>query len=136
LSAIERVTGVAVTDAYVDKGYRGHGCAEGPNVHVAGQRRKDTTRNERKRRRRRSAVEPKIGHLKSDHRMDRCFLTGLEGDGINAMLAAAGSNLRKLLRRLAAALIRWLRITARTHGIALDPRPRTLHLHRCFHLCA
>ena len=40
--------------------------------------------------------------------MDRCFLARLGGDAINAVLAAAGSNLRKLLRRLAAALIQWL----------------------------
>ncbi len=42
-------------------------------------------------------LSPKIGHLKSDHRMNRCFLAGLRGDAINAVLAAAGSNLRKLL---------------------------------------
>lgn len=124
LEVIETITGVDVTDAYVDKGYRGHGCksvngerGDGRggerestlNVHIAGQRRKNETRSERKRRRRRSAVEPKIGHLKSDHRMNRCFLAGLTGDATNAVLAAAGSNLRKLLRRLAAALIPWLR---------------------------
>jgi IS5 family transposase len=120
LDAVETTTGVAVTDAYVDKGYRGHGCdrdngerGDGSkstlNVHIAGQRKKNETRSERKRRRRRSAVEPKIGHLKSDHRMDRCFLAGLAGDAANAILAAAGSNLRKLLRRFAAALIQWLR---------------------------
>ena len=34
-----------------------------------------------------------FGHLKSDHRMQRCFLKGLIGDAINATLAAAGSNL-------------------------------------------
>ena len=122
LTAIERVTGVAVTDAYVDKGYRGHGCIGGPTVHVAGQRRANTTRAERKRRRRRSAVEPKIGHLKSDHRMDRCFLHGLDGDATNALLAAAGANLRKLLRRLAAALLGWLRIGVPTVRWSLDPQ--------------
>lgn len=111
LTAIQAVTGVTVTDAYVDKGYRGHGIAGPTNVHVAGQR-SGGSRAERRRRRRRSAVEPKIGHLKSDHRMDRCFLTGLTGDAINAVLAAAGSNLRKLLRRLAAALIEWLEALA------------------------
>jgi len=109
ITTIERITGVDVADAYVDKGYRGHGYTGDAQVHIAGQRRKNTTRAERKRRRRRSAVEPKIGHLKSDHRMNRCFLTGLQGDAINAILAAAGSNLRKLLRRFAAALIHWLR---------------------------
>jgi len=97
LTKVEKVTRVAVTDAYVDKGYRGHGYTGGAEVHIAGQRRKNTTRAERKRRRRRSAIEPKIGHLKSDHRMGRCFLARLAGDAINAVLAAAGSNLRKLL---------------------------------------
>jgi IS5 family transposase len=97
LAATENVTGVAVTDAYVDKGYRGHGYTGGIEVHIAGQRRNNTTRAERKRRRHRSAIEPKIGHLKSDHRMGRCFLARLNGDAINATLAAAGSNLRKLL---------------------------------------
>jgi hypothetical protein len=67
------------------------------------------TLNTYRRRRRRSAIEPKIGHLKSDHRMDRCFLAGLRGDAINAVLAAAGANLRKLLRRFVFALICWLR---------------------------
>ena len=113
LTAVQAVTGVAVTDAYVDKGYRGHGCTQGVNVHIAGQR-SAGSRAERRRRRRRSAIEPKIGHLKSDHRMDRCFLAGLAGDAINAVLAAAASNLRKLLRRLAAALIRWLELAITT----------------------
>ncbi len=97
LATVESVTGVAVTDVYVDKGYRGHGYAGGAEVHIAGQRRKNMSRPERKRSRRRSAIEPKIGHLKSDHRMGRCFLARLCGDAINAVLAAAGSNLRKLL---------------------------------------
>jgi hypothetical protein len=93
------------------------------NVHLPGQRSGVGSRAEQRRRRRRSAIEPKIGHLKpalsregSDpfeaqgkHRMDRCFLAGLAGDAINPVLAAAaGSNLRKLLRRLAAALMPWL----------------------------
>ena len=109
LAAVQGVTGVTVTDAYVDKGYRGHGVAGPTRVHVAGQR-SDGSRSQRRRRRRRSAIEPKIGHLKSDHRMDRCFLKGLTGDAMNAVLAAAGANLRKLLRRLAAALISWLKM--------------------------
>lgn len=126
LSTVEKVTSKAVTDAYVDKGYRGHGYTGGADVHIAGQRKKNTTRAERKRRRRRSAIEPKIGHLKSDHRMGRCFLARLSGDAINAVLAAAGANLRKLLGllrhkagRLACALIQWFR-----NLIAASPEPR------------
>ncbi|MEK6674490.1 MAG: IS5 family transposase [Planctomycetota bacterium] len=128
LAAVHSVTGMAPTDVYVDKGYRGHGYTGATNVHVAGQRSGDATRAERRRRRRRSAIEPKIGHLKSDHRMDRCFLNGLAGDAINAVLAAAGSNLRKILRRFAAALI--FRLYERTsatirlfHRLVTNPRP-------------
>ena len=97
LTNVEAITGVPVTDAYVDKGYRGHRYTGPAEVHIAGQRKKSATRSERVRRRRRSAIEPKIGHLKSDHRMGRCFLARLHGDAINAVLAAAGANLRKLL---------------------------------------
>ena len=108
LAAAERITGVGITDAYVDKGYRGHGCRGSARVHIAGAGSKNVPRSERKRRQRRSAIEPKIGHLKSDHRVRRCFLSGLEGDAINIVLAAAGANLRKLLGRLYFALSCWM----------------------------
>ncbi len=97
LEMTESITGVGVTDAYVDKGYRGYGCDGSTRVHIAGSSSKKISRGERKRRWRRSAIEPKIGHLKSDHRVRRCFLSGLEGDAINIVLAAAAANLRKLL---------------------------------------
>ncbi len=62
----------------------------------------------KKRRKRWSAVEPKIGHLKSDHRLGRCYLKGLAGDAINVLLAAAGSNIRKLLHAILFAPIAWI----------------------------
>ena len=51
-------------------------------------------------RKRWAAIEPVIGHLKSDHRMDRNYLKGELGDKMNAMLAGCGRNLRKLLKIL------------------------------------
>ena len=108
LASVVSNTSVAVTDAYVDKGYRGHDYQGDATVHLAGSSHRGMSRTKRKRRRRRSAVEPIIGHMKSDHRMGRCFLTGLLGDEINAILAAAGLNLRKLLRGFVFALISWL----------------------------
>ena len=51
--------------------------------------------------RRRQAVEPAIGHLKSDHRLDRCWLQGAMGDALHAISCAAGYNLRWLLRAVA-----------------------------------
>ncbi len=50
---------------------------------------------------RRTAVEPAIGHLKSDHRMDRCWLQGALGDALHSISCAAGYNLRWLLRAIA-----------------------------------
>jgi IS5 family transposase len=104
LGQVEQTTGLPVEAAYVDKGYRGHDYRGEAWIHVAGSSSRDLTRTQKQRRRRRSAIEPKIGHLKQDHRLGRCFLKGLLGDAINAVLAAAGSNLRKLLRWLFFAL--------------------------------
>ena len=50
---------------------------------------------------RRSAIEATIGHMKTDGRLDRNFLLGHAGDAINALLAAAGHNLRLVLSALA-----------------------------------
>lgn len=62
---------------------------------------------------RRAAIEPVIGHLKAEHRMDRNYLKGREGDRINAVLAAAGYNFSLLLRWLAELLrILFLLITS------------------------
>lgn len=109
LATVELTTGVKVSDAYVDKGYRGHDYKGEATVHRAGTSTKTLTRTQKNRRKRRSAVEPKIGHLKSENRMRRCYLKGLVGDAINAVLAAAGSNLQKLLRAFSRTLDFWLR---------------------------
>ena len=50
--------------------------------------------------RRRSAIEPVIGHMKTDGRLDRNFLAGVRGDAINAPLCGAGYNLRLILNYL------------------------------------
>jgi IS5 family transposase len=60
--------------------------------------------------RRRAAIEPRIGHLKSDFRLGRNFLKGQVGDAINLLLAAAASNLSLWMRRLLLRLVWALRI--------------------------
>jgi len=57
--------------------------------------------------RRRSAIEPVIGHLKSECRLERNRLKGVLGDQLNAVLAGCGLNFRKLLKGLSALLWRW-----------------------------
>jgi IS5 family transposase len=46
---------------------------------------------------RRAAIEPIIGHLKSDFRLSRNLLKGQVGDEINVLMAASAWNLRKWL---------------------------------------
>jgi IS5 family transposase len=111
ISAVVRNTGINIEHAYVDKGYRGHGYEGHGRVHIAGQSSRSSSWSIRKRRRRRSAIEPKIGHVKRENRMGRCYLKGTQGDAINAILAAAGSNFRKLLNRISfLTLWNWLHI--------------------------
>ena len=57
---------------------------------------------------RRAAIEPVIGHLKSEHRMDRNYLLGKDGDKINAILAGCGFNMRKLQRALFLFFFSWI----------------------------
>jgi len=45
----------------------------------------------------RAAAEPCIGHLKTEHRLERNRLKGTYGDAFNAVLSAAAMNFQKLL---------------------------------------
>jgi transposase, IS5 family len=100
---MEALVGNTIKRAFTDKGYRGHNAPPDYKfrIFIAGQKRRMTPKIKREMRRR-SAVEPVIGHLKSDHRMDRNYLWYRQGDAINAVLAAVGYNFSRL--------IRWLRL--------------------------
>lgn len=99
IEQIRRITGTTPAHAYCDKGYKGADkLVKGTRVQIGAKGWKKATRTEKSRIKRRAAVEPIIGHLKSDNRMNRNYLKGKEGDRINAILAGCGFNLRKLLR--------------------------------------
>jgi transposase, IS5 family len=80
-----------------DAGYRGHNAPPDHKfkVYTSGQQIKREFK-------RRAAIEPVIGHLKEHHRMGRNYLAHASGDAINAVLATAGYNFRRLLA--------WLRL--------------------------
>jgi IS5 family transposase len=103
LQQVETLTGSCPSLAVVDRGYRGHG-AHGTTVLVSGTRRSLTSRL-RKLLRRRSAIEPEIGHMKSDGRLARCPLKGTIGDALYAVLCGCGHNIRKILAYLGALLL-------------------------------
>ena len=102
IAQVERLTGSKVTRAYVDKGYRGHGLTS-PDIHVTQSKAKRTP-TIRRELRRRSAIEPIIGHTKSDGLLERNHLVGAHGDAINAILVGAGHNIRLLLAWLRSVL--------------------------------
>jgi IS5 family transposase len=105
LTQAEQMTGWRPEHAYCDRGYRGESkVIENTAVHLANRKKKSMKPREWAWFKRRSAIEPIIGHTKSDHRMDRNYLKGEDGDKINAVLAGCGFNLRKLLR----AILFWL----------------------------
>jgi transposase, IS5 family len=100
LNQVERLAR-APEQVYVDGGYRGHDYEGSTEVHVDKKRRGKLARRLWRWMKRRAAIEPGIGHLKQEHRMDRCRLWGPQGDAVSAILSAAGMNFRKLLAHAA-----------------------------------
>ena len=98
LQQVETLTGSSPSLAVVDRGYRGHGV-HGTQVLISGMRRGLTPRLARLLRRR-SAIEPEIGHMKTDGHLARCALKGTLGDALYAVLCGCGHNIRKILAHL------------------------------------
>lgn len=106
----------------VDRGYQG---AELDDVRIlrSGQRR-GITRHLKAMIKRRSAIEPAIGHMKTDGRLGRNPLKGSEGDALHAVLCGAGHNIRQLLRWLRcfyARILAWLLAIVGGHRFTYDP---------------
>lgn len=98
---------VAPKTVYVDLGYRGVD-AENSQVEIVHRgKSKRLGIKAMSKLRRLQAIEPVIGHLKSDHRMDRCHLKGNLGDSLHAVLCAAGYNIRWLMRMILKSGIRY-----------------------------
>jgi transposase, IS5 family len=104
--------------AVVDRGYRGHGVAT-PRVLISGTRR-GLTPVLAKLLRRRSAIEPEIGHMKTDGRLSRCFLRGTIGDAVFAVLCGCGHNIRKILAHLRALLAAIIALLLGVVGLNYD----------------
>jgi IS5 family transposase len=101
IPAIEQLVGNTIERLHADAGYRGHNAPPDYKfkIYTSRQQRRVTPAIKREMKRR-SAVEPVIGHLKEEHRMDRNYLAHRHGDANNAVLAAVGYNFRRLIRWL------------------------------------
>ena len=109
IPAMQALVGNVLDRVIADAGYRGHNAPPEHRfrVYTAGQKRRVTAQIKREFKRR-AAIEPVIGHLKDDHRMGRNYLAHASGDAINAVLAAAGYNFRRLIQWLRLLLLRIL----------------------------
>ena len=114
IEQVERLTDRTPNEVFVDMGYRKHDYMGTSLVHVDRRRRGTIPRSTWKRMKHRAAIEPTIGHLKDNKRLDRNRLKGVIGDKINVILSAAGMNFHKIMRALAktpdvlAQILAWL----------------------------
>ena len=87
-----------------DRGGKGQAEIKGVKIIIPSPAKKRDTayqkQSKRKKCRARAAIEPIIGHLKTDHRMAQNYLTGEKGIQINAFMAATAWNLKKMMEKL------------------------------------
>lgn len=97
----QQLTGIILKNNFVDRGYPGVKEVLGTKIIMPDKPGKHRTPYEKQKLRkgfkRRAAIEPKIGHLKQDHRLSRNFYSGIKGDNINVMLAAAAMNFKRMM---------------------------------------
>ncbi|MDL2291086.1 IS5 family transposase, partial [Desulfovibrio sp. OttesenSCG-928-F20] len=109
LKQVKDIRGVAPHIAYGDRGFRGRKRVGDTSVSIPGtpnsKATEHTKRKARKNFGRRSAIEPIIGHLKSDFRLARNYLKGTIGDALNLLLASAAFNCRKWMTAFAERLL-------------------------------
>lgn len=99
LTCAKQTRKTPIVEAICDRGYRGVKEVLGITISIpATSLKRDTEYQKQKKRekfKRRAAIEPIIGHLKSDFRLARNYLKGFIGDQINLLLAATAWNLKK-----------------------------------------
>ena len=103
LKNAEEISQKPVDRVFVDKGYKGH-KVEGKEIFISGQKR-GMTNYFKKLLKRRQAIEPHIGHMKSEGKLGRNYLKGELGDQLNALLVGIGHNLRLVLAKLRQSMI-------------------------------
>jgi IS5 family transposase len=103
LQKAEAIAQTSIEQVFVDKGYKGHAITD-KQVYICGQKR-GMTRTLKKHLKRRSAIEPHIGHMKSEGKLRRNYLKGTLGDTLNALLCAIGHNMRMIWRKISSLFV-------------------------------
>lgn len=104
LEQMQDLQGYLPTEIVYDRGGKGQAQIMGVKISTPSKPlKRDSSYQKQKNRRkfrRRAAIEPVISHLKTDHRMAQNYLHGEKSPKINAMLAAAGWNFKKMMQKL------------------------------------
>jgi IS5 family transposase len=104
LEQVGQLVGKLPKTATVDRGYRGKSQIGQTQILIPKPPRKNISRYQaaklRKAHSKRAAIEPIIGHIKQDHRLNRNFYKGIVGDNINIMLAAAAFNFKRIINKI------------------------------------
>ena len=100
IEQFERLTDRTPNEVFVDMGYRKHDYIGTSLVHVDKRRRGSIPRSTWSWMKRKAAIEPTLGHMKDNKRLDRNRLKGVLGDRINVILSAAGMNFQKIMKAL------------------------------------
>jgi IS5 family transposase len=112
LQQTRRLTGSAPQSATVDRGYKGRSKIAETLIQIPKPFNQKMTRYRqnklKKSFKRRAAIEPTIGHLKTDHRLSRNFYKGIIGDNINVMLAAAAFNFKRMMNKWKSSFLSYL----------------------------
>ena len=102
LEQVERLTGRKIKVLAGDRGYRGKKEINGTEIMIPDVPKKSDSRYQKLKKHKlfckRAGIEPTIGHLKSDCRLDRNFYKGVVGDTVNVLLAAAAYNFRRAMK--------------------------------------
>jgi IS5 family transposase len=99
----QRLTGIVLKNNFVDRGYRGVKKILRTKIIIPDKAPRSRTPYQKQKLRngfkRRAAIEPRIGHLKQDHRLSRNYYSGIKGDNINVLLAAAAMNFKRMINK-------------------------------------
>ena len=104
LEQTQRLLGKAPKQVAVDRGYRGRKKIGETQILIPTPFNNKTQSKYQQKKlkqahKKRAAIEPIIGHLKSDHRLNRNFYKGIIGDNINIMLAAMAFNFKRIINK-------------------------------------
>ena len=104
LEQVERLTRRKIKLLAGDRGYSGKKEINVTKIIIPDVPKKSDSRYQRSKKHKlfckRAGLEPTIGHLKSDYRLDRNFYKGVVGDTVNILMAATAYNFKRAMKAL------------------------------------